>query len=621
MEHRAINRTNIVVSLCTGFFVIVNAYTAETRVIAQPKYAIKFVDKQNIIDLFGIDKETFDLLKKESAVIRDLTTDTSTTKIPLSIEYIDPQSLNLGLPLLTLNTNQLYEQLNRTSPENLIKIIRAADYLDIAKLKHPLLNNRTLARLVTYCKKNPHIMGTLPMVAQDSMLSPLVAQVMNSIEHIISEMTDQQATNIFGEKTYDKPFTILQGHTRPIGSVAWSPDGKYLATASIDKTACIWNTANGTLLRTLKGHTEWINSIVWSPDGKYLATASDDETARIWDADGTLLHTLKGHTDPVRSTAWSPDGKYLATASIDKTACIWNTANGTLLHTLKGHTNGVESVAWSPDGTYLATASDDETARIWDADGTLLHTLKGHTDPVRSIAWSPDGKYLATASDGKTARIWNADGTLLHILQGHTNGVESVAWSPDGKYLATASDDKTARIWNADGTLLRILQGHTNGVESIAWSPDGKYFATASSDNTARIWNIADGTLLHTLKGHTNWIESVAWSPDSKYFATASSDTTARIWNIALLEHIAHSMNGAQALVARSITQQPSADITKSMLEVLPTQLINILITKASKPTYENLEKILQERKDLLKQMQPPAELKAEISTIYRATN
>ncbi len=352
----------------------------------------------------------------------------------------------------------------------------------------------------------------------------------------LATASDDNTARVWDRAT-GKLLLTLQGHTIIVTSVAYSPGGKTLATASYDNTARVWDVASGKLLLTLTGHTSGVRSVAYSPDGKTLATASRDRTARVWDrATGKLLLTLQGHTSSVQSVAYSPDGKTLATASWDYTARVWDAVSGKPQLTLTGHTSWVSSVAYSPDGKTLATASDDKTARVWDrATGKLLLTLTGHTSCVRSVAYSPDGKTLATASWDRTARVWDrATGKLLLTLQGHTWFVTSVAYSPGGKTLATASGDHTARVWDvASGKLLLTLQGHTDSVRSVAYSPDGKTLATASDDKTARVWDAASGKLLLTLTGHTSYVASVAYSPDGKTLATASRDRTARVWDVA----------------------------------------------------------------------------------------
>jgi dipeptidyl aminopeptidase/acylaminoacyl peptidase len=237
-----------------------------------------------------------------------------------------------------------------------------------------------------------------------------------------------------------------------------------------------------------------VTSVAWSPDGQHLATASADGTARIWEvASGRLLTTLEGHQRAVQAVAFSPDGQRLVTASADGTARIWEVASGRLLTALQGHTAEVDSVQFSSDGTRVATASRDKTAKVWDAQqGRLLASLAGHTDWVMSVAFSPDGTRVVTASADKTAKVWEvASGRLLTTLEGHQRAVQAVAFSPDGQRLASGSADGTIRLWDgATGQLLTTLEGHTAAVQSVAWSPNGQRLASGSRDGTVKLWSV-----------------------------------------------------------------------------------------------------------------------------------
>ncbi|NEO45783.1 MAG: hypothetical protein F6K55_17290 [Moorea sp. SIO4A3] len=343
----------------------------------------------------------------------------------------------------------------------------------------------------------------------------------------------QQSISQFREQA-----VVLTGHQDRVLSVAFSPDGKRLATVSSDNTAIIWDN-QGNQIAVLTGHQDRVLSVVFSPDGKRLATASSSEkTARIWDNQGNQLALLRGHEHRVDSLAFSPDGKRLATASSsEKTARIWDN-QGNQLALLRGHQDSVLSVTFSWDGKSLATASEDNTARIWDTKGNQLAVLRGHQDPVDSVAFSPDGKRLATASSSeKTARLWYTKGNQIAVLTGHQDWVSSVTFSQDGERLATASEDKTTRIWDNKGKERAVLKGHQASVYSLAFSPDGQRLATASDDNTARIWD-NQGNPLAVLTGHEHRVYSLAFSPDGQRLATASEDGTVRIWKVESLSEL-----------------------------------------------------------------------------------
>jgi eukaryotic-like serine/threonine-protein kinase len=294
----------------------------------------------------------------------------------------------------------------------------------------------------------------------------------------------------------------LKGHTNVVTGVAFSPDGKRIASASHDETLKLWDTANGQELLTLKGHTSAVAGVAFSPDGKLLASASHDKMVKIWDAaNGQELLTLKGHTGSC--VTFSPDGKRLATASVDATVKLWDATNGRELLSLKGHTGPVSCVTFSPDSKRLATASFDGTVKLWDAtNGQELLTLKGHTSDIWSVAFSPDGKRLASASYDRTVKLWDAaTGQNLLTLKGSDS---CVAYSPDGKRLASGSSH-AVKLWDAvTGQEVVTLKGHLFGISGVAFSPDGKRLASASGDGTLKLWHVANGQELLTLKGHTS---------------------------------------------------------------------------------------------------------------------
>ncbi|OBQ20427.1 MAG: hypothetical protein AN488_12830 [Anabaena sp. WA113] len=332
-----------------------------------------------------------------------------------------------------------------------------------------------------------------------------------------------------------KELLTLRGHSSGVNSVAWSGDSLTLASGSLDKTVKLWNVQTGDCVRTLEGHSSGVNSVAWSGDSLTLASGSLDKTVKLWNVQtGDCVRTLEGHSSGVMSVAWSGDSLTLASGSFDKTVKLWNVQSGDCVRTLEGHGYWVYSVAWSGDSQTLASGSHDKTVKLWNVQsGDCVRTLEGH-DWVYSVAWSGDSLTLATGSHDKTMKLWNVQsGECVRTLEGHSSVVRSVVWSGDSQTLASGSSDNTVKLWNVQsGERVRTLEGHSHWVNSVAWSGDSQTLASGSHDKTVKLWNVQSGECLRTLEGHSRVVRSVAWSGDSLTLASGSDDNTVKLWNV-----------------------------------------------------------------------------------------
>jgi WD40 repeat protein/tRNA A-37 threonylcarbamoyl transferase component Bud32 len=328
------------------------------------------------------------------------------------------------------------------------------------------------------------------------------------------------------------------------GAVAFSLDGKYLASCGKDNSLKLWEAATGKEVRTLSKINHGVESIVISPDGCWVAATSHEMTrgtVRVWEtATGKERFAFSGHQNWVWSLAFAPDGQHLASAGSDKTVKIWNLGNGQEELTLRGHKAGVSAVVFSPDGQRIASYGED--VKMWDptANQEVLR-LEGKPHFWISVAFSPDNKRLAAAKSDKTLRIWDLRDRKVTLILGDKSSLhESLAFSPDHRYLASATHDGRVKIYDpSTGNELRTLSRAGSSWPSaklLAFSPDGKLLASAYSKEVA-VWETASWQKSRVLKGHQWKVGCLAFSPNGKWLASGSHDSDCvngevKVWDL-----------------------------------------------------------------------------------------
>ena len=389
---------------------------------------------------------------------------------------------------------------------------------------------------------------------------------------------------------------ILTGHTKEVLSVCITPNGKLVASGSVDKTVKVWEARTGALKHTLDKHTGAVTSVALTPDGNTLVSGSQDKTVRIWDLDKRLsIHTLFGHTEPVRSVAISNDGLTVVSGSEDNTIRMWNSISGKLIREFQGHTETVKAVSISSDGKVIASGSKDKTVRIWDSK-TLVCSgiINERIGEIQSIAMTPDGKTIAISGHGleypppygpsqRALKIFNVETLMVRKSIGELYDEQfSICLTPDGKTLAGGGNHKKIQLWDVEtGELKCSLKGHLKIIRSIAMSADGRIIVSSSHEenNNIRIWNtekyksdsaleqsffrditfdhelspdgrlialgdykrnvnirnVKTGALEITLEGHSGNYPSFAFSADGNTIITCNDNTndkTVRFWDV-----------------------------------------------------------------------------------------
>jgi WD40 repeat protein len=302
----------------------------------------------------------------------------------------------------------------------------------------------------------------------------------------------------------------------------------------------IWEVASGAQRMTLKGHTDRVECVAFSHDGKRLASGNNNRTIILWDlTSGKPLELLRGHTNSLMNVAFTPDGKGLVSNAFEGTFIVWNLGMPRQQALLAGHKADVRTVAASPDGATLASGSDDKTVRLWDAvTGQERAVLKEHRGEIQTVAFSPDGRLLASGGDDDRRIIfWDVkSGRQLKEIDGH-GSITSVAFNPDSKFLASAAEGRSAIfLWDVtSGEQQAELLGHETDAESesLEFSRDGKVLVSGGREGAIRLWDVSARREIVEPMGRGGSVMKVAISPDGRMVASSADLTgTVLLWDL-----------------------------------------------------------------------------------------
>ena len=380
-------------------------------------------------------------------------------------------------------------------------------------------------------------LGDIPEVYPQEIFNeflPLAPKPMASVFKRVKDISFRPSP-FFLQKIFGPPALRSTSHKDQISSVAFSKDGRFVASGSRDSTVKVWEVATGLLIADLvKDNKEPVLSIAFSLDAKFVAMQSADGAVKVWDVQtGVLVSSCVGLSGWDVNMAFSPDGRFVAAGNSSGLVKICEAQTGRLIAECIGHTANISCTVFCPNGRYMASGSCDNSVKLWEVEtGRLVADCIGHKDWVNTVVFSSDNGLLASGSSDKTVKVWEVEtGRLIGDCVGHNGSVFNVAFSDDGKFIVSGSKDKTVKVWEVKtGRLVANCLGHTDWVLSVDSSK--KLFTSGSRDNTIKIWDIKTGRLVADCIGHKDWVFSVNFSQDGNLVASGSFDDTVKIWEV-----------------------------------------------------------------------------------------
>jgi WD40 repeat protein len=330
---------------------------------------------------------------------------------------------------------------------------------------------------------------------------------------------------------------VLRGHKEAVYGVAFSPDGKFVLTASGDPSIKVWQLPDGKEVKTFSGpngHKQIVLAVAVSPDGTEFATAGADNSAKIWDFPSSKHLREFAQGDLGKAVAASNDGTRIAAGDKAGKVKIWNAADGKLLHDLAAHKGPVTGLAFSPNGQTLVSCGQDTTLRFWNvADGKPMGDFAAHAGAVTGVAYAPGNNAVYTVGVDQTLKFWTLPPVARRSLAGaFKEPITALSLSPDGNQVAAASD-KGVRLSNvANGQTVREMTGASGTINGVAVSAGNTFIAAGTADRRLVIWQTKDGSVLTRPVAHGGAVTGVAFNGPGTQLATAGKDGMLRLWTV-----------------------------------------------------------------------------------------